>query len=291
VKFSRQRIRPLKAAQDATARGIAGAQPWADRIARAGYLAKGAVLLMVGGLALSAAMGLGAKATDSQGALLELGRSPMGRAVVIAIAVGSLAHALFRGTLAVVGEPYSEKARGGRSQVAARIANAASALFYLGFAAASAALGMGWGPLGHDSDVEARHGAGQVLELPYGRLFLGGIATGILIAAVFYAVRAVGTNDVRQRLRVEVMTDAQCLMMTALGRIAYLGRATVLGIISYFLARAAYYDAPRAARGTRGALRAVAAQPHGDLLLGVLALGMIAFGVYLLLEARWRRFF
>jgi hypothetical protein len=248
------------------------------------------VLLMVGGLALSAAMGLGGKATDPQGALLAVGRAPMGRVVVIAIAVGSLAHALFRGTLAVVGEPYSDEARGGRAQVAARIANAVSALFYLGLAGTSGALGLGWGP--HDSgDVEARHGAGQVLELPYGRLFLGGIAAGILILAAFYGVRAVGSNDVRQRLRVEMMTEAQCLMMTALGRIAYLGRATVLAIISYFLARAAYYDAPRAARGTKGALRAVAAQAHGDLLLGVLAVGMLAFGVYVLLEVRWRRFF
>jgi hypothetical protein len=292
MEFSRRRTRPLAAAQQATARGIAGAQPWADRIARTGYLAKGAVLLMVSGLALSSAMGLGGKATDSQGALLEVARGPVGRAVVIAIAVGSLAHALFRATLAVVGEPYSEEARGGRTQVAARIANAGSALFYLAFAGTTAALGLGWSPLGRDSsDVEARQGAEHVLELPYGRLLLGGIAAGALIAAVVYAVRAVGSNDVRQRLRVEIMSEAQCRLMTALGRIAYLGRATVLGIISYFLARAAYYDAPRVARGTRGALRAVASQAHGDLLLGVLALGMIAFGVYVLLEARWRRFF
>jgi acyl transferase domain-containing protein len=40
-------------------------------------------------------------------ALLEVGRNPTGRAVLIAIALGSLAHALFRGALAVVGEPYA----------------------------------------------------------------------------------------------------------------------------------------------------------------------------------------
>jgi hypothetical protein len=65
----------------------------------------------------------------------------------------------------------------------------------------------------------------------------------------------------------------------------------VLGITSYFLARAAYSDSPRAARGSGGALRALEAHSQGHLLLGVVAVGLIAFGVYVLLEARWRRMF
>ena len=292
VKSNVRSPRPLAAAQEAASRGSRWAEPWSDRIARAGYLAKGAVLMMVGGLAVSAALGLGGKATDSQGALLEVGRGPLGRAVLIAISLGSLAHASFRGMLAVVGEPYSDEARRGGTQVAARIANLGSAFVYLGFAGTAAALGLGWEGFGRGSgDIEARRGARQVLSLPSGRLLLGSIAAGVLIASVFYAVRALRSNDVRQRLRVEIMTEAQCVLMTTLGRIAYVARATVLAIIGYFLARAAYYEAPAAARGTTGALRAVAAQAHGDLLLGVLALGMICFGVYVLLEARWRRLF
>jgi hypothetical protein len=292
VNVSGRWARPFQAAQEATARGIDWAQPWADGIARIGYLAKGAVLLMVGGLALFAAMSLGGKATDPYGALLAVGREPAGRAVLISIALGSLAHALFRGTLVVVGEPYAEDWRGGRGQVARRLAYAGSALVYMGLAGTAAALGLGWRALGHHSgDVEARRGAGQVLHLPFGRSLLGGIAAGILLAAAVCAARAFGKNDVRQRLRVEVMTEAQCRVMEVLGRVAYLARATVLGIISYFLARAAYYDASPAARGPGGALRAVAAQAHGDLLLGILSLGLIAAAVYVLLEARWRRMF
>jgi hypothetical protein len=292
VKFWGPQPRPLRASQEAAAGAIEWAQPWADGIARVGYLAKGAVLLMVGGLALFAAMRLGGKATDPSGALLEVGRNPMGRAALVAIAVGSLAHALFRGALAVVGEPYARKWRDGRGQVTRRIAYVGSAMFYVGLAGTAAALGLGWRAIGHDGgDVEARRGAGQVLQLPFGRILLGGIAAAIVIVALVCVVRAFGRNDVRERLRVDVMTEAQCQLMTILGRVAYLARAIVLGITAYFLARSAYYDAPHAARGSGGALRAVAAQKHGHLLLGVVAVGLIAFGVYVLLEARWRRMF
>jgi hypothetical protein len=292
VKFRGRQARPLQAAQGAAAGAIAWAQPWADGIARVGYLAKGAVLLMVGALALFAAMSLGGKATDPSGAFLEVGRSPTGRAVLIAIALGSLAHALFRGALAVVGEPYAENWRGGRGQIARRMSYLGSAILYVGLAGTAAALGLGWRALGHGSgDAEARRGAGRVLHLPFGRIFLGAIAAAILIAAVLCVVRAFGTNEVRQRLRVEVMTEAQCRVMAVLGRVAYLARATVLGIISYFLARAAYSDSPRAARGSGGALRALEAHSQGHVLLGVVALGLIAFGVYVVLEARWRRMF
>jgi hypothetical protein len=274
------------------ARGIERAQPWPDRIARFGYLAKGAVLLMVGGLALYAAMGLGGKATDSYGALLQVGQGPAGRAVLIAIALGSLAHALFRGMLAVVGEPYTHEARRGRAQIAVRIAYVGSALVYTGLAGTAAALGLGWRALGHKGgDVATRREAAQVLQLPFGRILLGVIAAVFLIAAGFYVVRALGKNDVRQRMRVEAMTETQCRAMEVLGRVAYLARATVFGIIGTFLARAAFYDAPRSARGSGGALRAIAAQAHGDLLLGIVAMGLIAFGVYVLAEARWRRMF
>jgi hypothetical protein len=79
--------------------------------------------------------------------------------------------------------------------------------------------------------------------------------------------------------------------MTALGRIAYVARATVLGGCAYFLARGAIDRAPREARGPAGALRAVWHLPHGGLWLALVASGLVAFGAYGVLEAKWRRVF
>jgi hypothetical protein len=77
--------------------------------------------------------------------------------------------------------------------------------------------------------------------------------------------------------------------MTALGRAAFLGRAAVLGTIGALLVRAAVHRAPGAARGPAGAMRSAAEQSPGQVFLVVIACGLIAFGAYALLEARWRR--
>ena len=79
--------------------------------------------------------------------------------------------------------------------------------------------------------------------------------------------------------------------MAALGRIAYVARATVLAACGYFLVRGAIDRAPRETRGPAGALRAVWELPHGDMWLALVAAGLVAFGAYAVLEARWRRLF
>lgn len=273
-----------------TTANLRWAQPWADRIARFGLVAKGVVLLMVAGLALLAATGGGERATDPYGAMLKVGQSPAARVVLVVIAVGLLAHALFRIALSLVGEPYVEGAPTSGANIARRIAYAGSALIYMALAWAAVALGFGGAQSGRGGgDAEARHEATQIMHLPFGRFVLGAVALGILVAAVIYTARAFRKDEIRQRLRVEDMTPTQYRVMALLGRVAYLARAIVLGIVGYFLAGAALHAAPRAARGTGGALRALGAQPYGDVWLGIVAAGLIAFAVFVLLEARWRR--
>jgi hypothetical protein len=59
--------------------------------------------------------------------------------------------------------------------------------------------------------------------------------------------------------------------------------------LGIYVARAALDETPALARGPGGALRATAGQPYGGALLALVAAGLIAFGMYALLEARWRR--
>jgi hypothetical protein len=279
---------PVGAAERATRRATQRAQPWVDRLARAGYLAKGAVFVLVGGMAMVAAAGLGGEVTDPSGVFLAVAHTPAGRMALAATALGLLAHATFRALLVVLGEPYA--ARGPVTRALRRIANAWSALAYTGLAVTAGAVAAGWQALVHpDKDAEARNWSAWLLDAPFGRPLLAGVAAGILAAAIFQIVRAVGPNQVRRRLRVEEMTARQCRMMVVLGRMAYLGRAMVLGGMGVFLAWAALNRSPRTARGPAGALQAIGTQPYGDLLLGLVAAGLLAFGLYSLFEARWRR--
>lgn len=264
--------------------------PRADAVARVGYVAKGAVFLLVGGLALAAAAGMGGETTDPSGALAAVAQAPVGRFLLAGMAAGLLAHAAFRAALVVVGEPYAD--RGPVMTVVRKIANSFSALIYIGLAVTAAALAGGWFAFAHtNKDADARHWSAELLATPYGRPLLIGVAAAILIGALIQAVRAFGPNPVRRRLRVEEMSERECQTMAAVGRVAFLARATVLGVVGYYIGRAGIEAAPRVARGPAGALKAVWNLPHGNVWLGALALGLIAFGAYGLLEARWRRLF
>jgi hypothetical protein len=266
-------------------------EPWTDRLARAGYVARGAVYVCVGGLSLAAAVGAGGKPTDPSGALAALVRLPAGRSALALVALGLLIHAAFRALLVVTGEPSADQ--GGRwRRVATRVRNGFSACLYSGMAVTAVLLAAGWSRHAHvDKDAETRTASARLLAAPAGRPILIGIAAGILIAAAVEIVRAFGPNDVRKRLRTEAMTERQCKLMSALGRVAYLARAAVLTVCGYFLARAAIDRAPAHARGPAGALREVWKLPHGGLWLALIAAGLVAFGAYGILEAKWRRVF
>jgi hypothetical protein len=267
-----------------------GAELWADRMARVGYVAKGLVFLLVGGLAIGAAAGLGGKATDPSGALVTVARTLPGRAALAFVALGLVAHAAFRAALVVVGEPYVR--RGPFWRLLRRITNGFGAIIYIGMAVTAGALVIGRGARVHtDNDAETRHLSARLLTSPWGRPLLIGVALGILIGAGVQLARAFGRNHIREQLRVDEMTGAELQMVMVVGRIAFAARGIVLATCGYFVARAAIDGAPREARGPAGALHAVGELPHGNIWLAAVAAGLIAFGAYGLLQARWRRLF
>lgn len=266
------------------------AQLWADRIARFGYVTKGLVFLLVGGLAITAAAGLGGMTTDPSGALVIVARGLAGRATLGLVALGLVAHAAFRAGLALVGEPYVK--RGKVWRVARRITNGFGTLIYLGLAISAGALAVGWGShVQMDKDAETRNLSARVLSAPFGRPLLLAVALGVLIAAVVQVVRAVGPNHVREQLRLEEMSKWQRRMVVAVARIAFAARGIVLGAAGYFIARAALDRVPREARGPAGALHSVWELPYGNICLAAVAAGLIAFGAYGLFQAKWRRLF
>ena len=280
----------IEATERAARRWIGRAQPWPDRLARCGFVAKGALFLLVGGLAAAQAAGLGGAATDQSGALVMLRQAPAGRLALVVVALGLLAHAGFRGALVLTGEPYDDRGRALRAL--RRMANVVSAAFYLGLAITAGALAFSARAQRHaDKDAATRHWSARLLSAPFGRPLLIGIAVAIVVAAVVQLVRAFLPSTGHLRMRIEDMSARELQTVSAVGRIAFVARAAVLAVVGYFLIEAAVHGAPRLSRGAAGALRAVREQPHGHLLLGLLATGLMAFGAHGLLEARWHRLF
>jgi hypothetical protein len=77
--------------------------------------------------------------------------------------------------------------------------------------------------------------------------------------------------------------------ISRIGTVGHLARAVVFALIGVFLIKAAVDYEPKKAVGLDGALAKLQHQSYGGWLLGLVALGLIAFAVYSLSDARYRR--
>ena len=73
------------------------------------------------------------------------------------------------------------------------------------------------------------------------------------------------------------------------GRFGHIARGIVFGLIGVFLIQAALTFDPNKAQGFDGALLKLAQSPFGPVLLGLVAVGLITFGIYSVLNARWAK--
>jgi hypothetical protein len=259
------------------------ASPWVERLARFGYVAKGIVNGLVGVLALQVAFGVGGATTDTRGTLEPILLAPFGRFLLAAIALGLALYGLWRFVQAGLDtERKGSDAKG----LLTRGSYAVIGAVYLGLALSAVRLLLGAG--GANSDSKYQGWTATLLARPFGRwlvVLAGLVAIGIGVYQLYQAWSAGFAEHLRLG---ELGTDEQNLV-TRLGRIGYTARGVVFGIIGLFLILAAVREQPEQARGIGGALATLAQQPHGPWLLGAVAVGLAAYGAYVLVEARYRR--
>ncbi|HEY0868452.1 MAG TPA: DUF1206 domain-containing protein, partial [Fimbriimonas sp.] len=85
------------------------------------------------------------------------------------------------------------------------------------------------------------------------------------------------------------MSPEETATAVAAGRIGLAARGIVFSVIAWFLAKAALSQNPQQAKGFAGALKEIAEAPYGIWLFGLTAAGLIAFGVFMFLLAKYRR--
>jgi hypothetical protein len=73
------------------------------------------------------------------------------------------------------------------------------------------------------------------------------------------------------------------------GRVGYAARGAAFGLVGWFLLVAGVQHDPSESRGLDESLRELLGRPHGPWLLGLLALGLVLFGSYRLLDSRFRK--
>lgn len=141
-------------------------------------------------------------------------------------------------------------------------------------------------PSGSD-DGNAQQAAALAMSEPLGRWFVLIVGAAIIIVGLVQISRSL-VLDVHKRLG--LANDELSSWLAVLGRIGLLARGLVFAVIGGFLVYAAWIYDPQKARAMSGALRVIEAQPFGAWLLGGVGLGLVAFGLFGLAVARYRRF-
>lgn len=258
------------------------AEHWLVWLGRFGYVAKGIVYTLIGVLAVLTAIGAGGETTGSSGALKRIGEAPFGRYLLVAIGVGLVGYALWRFVQAFMDtENKGTDAKG----IAVRLAYFVIGLVHIGLAIPAFALASGNGG-GNGNSAPAW--TAQLMSQPFGRWLVGIVGAAVFARGAFHLYRAYSAKF-REKLKMREMSAAEEKWAIRLGRVGYAARGIVFAIIGIFLAVAAIKADPQQARGLDGALDTLAQQPWGSVVLGVVALGLTAYGIFMFVQARYRR--
>jgi hypothetical protein len=263
-------------------RNLRAASPALVFLGRAGYAAKGSVYVVIGALAARAALGVGGATTDSRGALSAIGDMPMGKVALVAIGVGLLGYMAWRLVAAVT----DAEGRGDEpTNLAVRAAQAARGVAY--GALGVQALRQLDGDEASQRGEAARRWTARLLEMPYGRAMVVAVGIGVLGYAAYQMYRAF-SDKAKKHLDLAEAGPTPARWIVRVGRLGIAARAVVFAMIGVFLVRAGMQEDSGEAGGIAQSLRALAGADDARLVLGAVAFGLVAYGVYQLATARYR---
>ncbi|MBD2355258.1 DUF1206 domain-containing protein [Tolypothrix sp. FACHB-123] len=256
---------------------------WVERLARLGYAAKGLVYFLVGLLAAQAAFGTGGETTDTSGALEAIVTQPFGKLLLIIVTIGLIGYAFWRFVQTILDPEHSGETMSAK-RIAKRLGYAFSAIAYFSLAVTSIKLIVG-SSSGDSDSVE--DWTIFFLNQPFGRWLVLLLGLTVIIVGIAFLYQAY-TGKFRRYFKLAQMSLTEEIWAVRLGRFGIAARGIVFAIIGIFMMLAAIQLDGTQARGLGGALSALAMQPFGPWILGVVALGLIAYGMYSIIQARYR---
>lgn len=269
--------RSIGNAGTAAARQVAG---WVPPVARAGYAAKGVVYVLLGYIAFKAGLASG-EPEGTTGALQSLADERGGHLMLMLIAVGLLAHVVWRLVQALLDPEHHES---GAKRIFMRMFYALSAVIYGSLAYTAwqlARLGKAEG--GEGSEIWIA----RVLDKPFGAWLVMAAGLGVIGYGLHQLVKA-GRGDVNRHMEVGRTGPggaATSRAVTAIGRIGTAARGLVLLPLGWFVFNAGRWYRASTAADTGEVLQML---ERGGLLAAV-GLGLLAYGVHQIAKAVYRR--
>lgn len=281
TEFSRQVRKVAHRADELTTDIVHSKRDWIERFARFGYATKGVVYLLVGLLAVQVVLGRGGEMTDTSGALQTIAEQPFGKLLLAVAVIGLVCYVLWR----LVQGLLNPEHKGGESwqNLGMRAVYLISAVAYSAVALAGVRI-----LAGRPEQPDAvQSWSGKFMEHPLGRPLLFAVSA-VLVGYGVYQINKGIAQKFRKKLDMYEVDEPLHTWLINIARFGLVMRGVAFMIIGWMLTQATLHHNSQEAGGLDEALAKLAAQPYGPWLLGAMALGLIGYGIYQLLEARFR---
>lgn len=244
------------------------------RLAQLGYAARGVVYLVIGGLAIMAAVGPGGKTTDSKGAITTILHQPLGHTMLTILVIGLAGYVLWRFVQAV--KDTDDHGTSGKG-LAIRGGLLVSSITHAALAIWAVKLMLG--------DPQSSNSGGTWLSSTPGLVILGIVGVAAIGAGLAHMFKG-WTARFERYMTIPSDKRSWAKPLCQFGLIA---RGIVWCMVGYFFIHSAVMTSGGDVKGIADALNSLARSSHGPWLLGIAAAGLMAFGAYSMLEAMYRR--
>ena len=270
-------------------RGLTFEHPGVVKVGRVGWFAKGVVYTIAGYLALSVAAkasgwantAAGDQEASPTGAIKTVAGSTGGTLLLWLLAIGMLLYAAWRVVSALLPGGTDAEA------MAHRIGYVVSAVVYTTFALSAIALARD-SPTAQNGNKKVTDISSSIMSHSAGRLVIG-VVGAIVIVVGIYRMSKGFKLEVTDELDLGGMSSTRTTWMKRLGAVGEVGRGVGIGLVGFFLLRAAIsYDANQAT-GLDGALRRLATESWGVLVVVIVGIGFAAYGIFCLATFTHRR--
>lgn len=243
--------------------------------ARMGYMARGVVYLVVGGLALLTAIGAGGETTDSKGAIVQIVDMPFGKAALLLLIIGLLGYVMWRFMQAIKDtDGHGKSAKG----LAIRGGLLASAFTH-------AALAFWAIKLLIDQRDDDSHKSESFLSSDTGQIVAGIIGVALIGAGIAHLFKG-WTARFERYMQIPHNHDTWARPLCRFGLMA---RGVVWCIVGWLFLKSAMLAGSGDIKGVDDALKLLQESDYGKWWFGAVAAGLFSFGIYSVLEAIYRR--
>lgn len=247
-------------------------------LARLGFAVNGLIHILIGALAIGIATDGGSTDADQSGAFQQLASTPGGVFLLWSVVIGMFALGLWLAISAFFIQGGDSKKKWAR-----RGAESAKALTYFALGASAVPFALG-GSSSSSSSTSSL--SGKLMESPVGVVVLAIIGLAVVGVGVYFVRKGITQKFTQD---ISLPSEPTRKVVLGLGVAGYVAKGIAIGIAGVLVTIAAITHDASKSTGLDGALTSLIALPFGVIVLIVIAVGLIAYGLYCFVRARFAR--